>query len=217
MALSQTIYHLTLVGEHLGNRTQNGFYFTDKPGTLQDNTAEALIALMNRFNELIVPSFALFCSSSWHGVGIIGQVLSPNPHYMFEDGFVSLTGGQDAECLPADCAAVVAVDSGLSGRRFRGRIYVPAISKSFTEGDYLSGSGYAQLAAFANNLRSNFAFTGSSLDFLHVVYSRMNGDVRDPGPPVTINHTFAGVVPVENVHARKLICSMRRRRPDHGV
>lgn len=217
MSLSNTIYHLTLVGEHLGNRTQNGFYFTDKPGNLEDDTVTSLTDLMNDFNEWVTPNFALFCSSSWHGVGLIGQVLSPNPHWMLESGYATLAGGQDAESLPADCAAVVALDTGLSGRSFRGRIYVPGIAKSLTDGDYLSAGGFAQLAVFADSLAGRFAFFGSSLNHLHSVYSRKIGDVRDPGPPVVINQTPAGIIPIERVHPRRLVCSMRRRRPDHGI
>jgi hypothetical protein len=189
MTLSGTLYHLTLVGEHLGQRTQNGFYFTDKTNTLQDNSAEALTALMNRFNDLIIPLWAQFCSSSWHGLGLIGQVLNTEPKWIIESGYATLTGVQNAESLPSDNAAVISLGCGVVGRSSRGRIYVPGI----------------------------FALAGSSLDFLYTVYSKKKGVIRHPGPPPFLEFTTDGISLIETCLPRTLICSMRRRRPDHGI
>jgi hypothetical protein len=217
MALTDTVYHLLMVGEHLGNRTENGFYFADKATTLQDHRLESLVKLMNDFIEWVVPSYALRCSSSWHGLGLIGQVLAPDPQYILESGFDTLSGGQDAESLPADNAVVVAMDSGLAGRSFRGRVFLPAVAKDATEGDYLSGSAFAQLSDFADSLAGRFSLSGTSLDHVYSIYSRKIGDVRHAGPPVRVEHRAIGMVPVQAMHPRRLICSMRRRRPDHGI
>lgn len=217
MALSGTIYHLTMVGELLGNRTQNGFYFTDKATTLQDSTNESLVKLMNDFNEYVAPPLALAMSSAWHGLGLIGQLLNTEPRWMIEAGYESLSGGQDAECLPASCAAVISLDTGTSGRSNRGRIYVPGIAKSGASGDYLDSGTVANLRLAANGLAGRFALAGSSLDHVHCVYSRLKGDVRHVGPPPFIEHRVEGLALVESLHVRTLICSMRRRRPDHGI
>lgn len=217
MSLSGTIYHLTLVGELLGSRTQNGFYFTDKATTLQDSTNESLVDLMNDFNTWVVPNWALFSSSSWHGQGLIGQVLNIAPKWMIEAGYLTLSGGQDAECLPAANAAVISLDCGVSGRSHRGRVYVPGIAKTHTDGDYLTSGGLALLAGAADGLAGRFSLTGSSLNHVHTVYSRKIGDVRHAGPPAFIEQTTAGLSIVEQLHPRRLICSMRRRRPDHGI
>jgi len=217
MALTGTIYHLTLVGELLGNRTQNGFYFTDKATSLQEETNQSLVKLMNDFNEWVAPSWALFSSSAWHGLGLIGQVMNVEPRWMIEAGYENLSGGQDAECLPASLAAVISLDCGVSGRSHRGRVYLPGIAKSFATGDYLNGGALAQLRVAANGLAGRFALTGTSLDHVYCVYSRKLGDVRNPGPPASITHTTEGLSLVEVLHARNLICSMRRRRPDHGI
>jgi hypothetical protein len=217
MALFGTIYHLTLVGELLGNRTQNGFYFTDKPTSLQTETNQSLVKLMNDFNEWVAPSWALFSSSAWHGLGLIGQVLNVAPYWMIEAGYESLSGGQDAECLPASLAALISLDCGVSGRSHRGRVYVPGIAKNSATGDYLNSGALAQLRVAADGLAGRFALAGTSLDHVYCVYSRLLGDVRNPGPPVSITHNTTGLSVVENLHPRALICSMRRRRPDHGI
>lgn len=217
MALTDTLYHLTLVGELLGNRTQNGFYFIDKATTLQEHTHESLVKLMNDFNEYVIPPLALFMSSAWRGLGLIGQLMNTNPRYMIEAGYETLSGGQDAECLPASCAAVISLDCGLVGRSNRGRIYVPGIAKNSADGDYLNGGAIAQLRLAADGLAGRFALTGTSLDHAYVVYSRKLGDERHPGPPPFITHSAGGASIVEACHPRTLICSMRRRRPDHGI
>jgi hypothetical protein len=217
MTLSGTLYHLTLVGEHLGQRTQNGFYFTDKTNTLQDNSAEALTALMNRFNDLIIPLWAQFCSSSWHGLGLIGQVLNTEPKWIIESGYATLTGVQNAESLPSDNAAVISLGCGVVGRSSRGRIYVPGISKDSADGNFLNGSSITALRNLADGLAGNFALAGSSLDFLYTVYSKKKGVIRHPGPPPFLEFTTDGISLIETCLPRTLICSMRRRRPDHGI
>lgn len=217
MALTGTIYHLTLVGQHLGNRTQNGFYFTDKSTSLQTDHIESLVKLVNDFNEWVLPDFGLCCSSSWHGLGMIGHVIHGGPPILVEVGYETLTGAQDAESLPAASAGVVALGGLLAGRSHSGRIYVPAIPKVATDGDYLTDSGFGQLTGFANELLGRFGSAGTSLDHLLAVYSRKLGDTRDPGPPVQVTHSMSGITAVTRANARRLICSMRRRRPDHGI
>lgn len=217
MGLSNTLYHLTLVGSHLGNRTQNGFWFTDKAGSLQEHTNESLVKLMNDFNTYVLPGYVAFCSSSWHGEGLVGQVMTGSPRWMISVGYEETTGAQNADSLPADGAAVVAVDGGVAGRSYRGRVYVPAIPKDLTDGDYLSGSGLAQLTTLVDGLRGRFGIFGSSADHAHVIYSPKLGDIRHVGPPVTVEHTMAGAVVAQNYNKRRLVCSMRRRRPDHGI
>jgi hypothetical protein len=217
MALSGTIYHLTLVGSLFGNRTQTGFWFTDKVTSLQDHTNESLVKLMNDFNEWVAPGLALFSSSSWHGLGLIGQLMNTEPRYMIEAGYESLSGGQDAECLPATQCGLISLDSGLVGRRNRGRIYLPGVSKGFAEGDYLSDGALAQLRVAADGLAGRFALTGTSLDHVYCVYSRLEGDVRHAGPPPYIEHREVGLSTVEALHPRKLICHLLSRRPDHGI
>lgn len=217
MSLSGTLYHLTLVGEHLGQRTQTGFYFTDKATTLQDNTAEALTALMNRFNDAIAPLYALFCSSSWHGLGLIGQVLNTEPRWIIEAGYETLSGGQDAESLPSDKSGLISLGTGVSGRSNRGRIYVPGVSKGTSDGNFLNAGGIAQLRNLADGLAGSFALTGSSLDFVYTVYSKKKGVIRHPGPPPFEEFTTDGIGLVETCLARTLICNMVRRRPDHGI
>lgn len=217
MGLSETLYHLTLVGDHLGNRTQNGFWFGDKLGSLQDHTNESLVKLMNDFNEYVLPPLLQFCSSGWHGVGLVGRVMNVSPFWMISAGYETAVGVQDADSLPADCAAVVAVDGGIAGRSHRGRIYVPAIAKTLTDGDYLSGSGFGLLGDFVNGLSGRFGIAGSSLDHTHCIYSPKLGDLRHVGPPVVVEHRWIGATPAQNYNRRRLVCSQRRRRPDHGV
>lgn len=217
MAITDTLYRLTLMGEHLGNRTQNQFWFTDRNTSLQDSEAESLVSLMNSFNDWVLPAWVQFCSSSWHALGLIGEVMNKNPRWMISSGYETTTGAQDADSLPADRAGVVAVVGGIAGRSHRGRIYVPAIAKTLTDGDYLTGGGAGLLADIANALKSRFATTGSSLNHLYVVFSRKNGAVRVPGPPPHYEYSIDGITAVETLVRRTLICGMRRRRPDHGI
>lgn len=217
MPLSGTLYHLTLVGNHYGNRTQNGFWFTDKSTTLQEDARESLVDLINDFNTWVLPGFVGFCSSSWHGLGLVGQTMNTTPHWMESFGYETTTGSQDADALPADSAAVVALGGGIAGRSHRGRIYVPGIAKTLTESDYLSGGGLALLLAFVTGLRDRFGPLGTSASHAHIIYSPKLGNIRHPGPPPFIEYTMAGATLVQNYNRRTLICSMRRRRPDHGI
>jgi hypothetical protein len=211
------LYHITVIGEHLGNRTQNGFYFIDAEGGLIDDHATSLATIINDFMDWCIEPMRLFASSSWHINGIVGLTLIPRNGPLAELGPLALSGGQDAESLPADCAGCLAISSGFAGRSNRGRTYVPAISKTSCDGDFLTADSLALLQAFGDALIGRFGGFGSSHNHRLVVYSRKLGDIRHAGPPPYIEATWQGPTIANHSHARRLICSQRHRRPDRGI
>ncbi len=210
------LHHITVVGEHLQQQTQNGFYFKTKEGNLFNDAVESIQNLVQNFQTWVLTPFATPMSSSWHGVGIIGSTLIPRNGPYVELPLETLTGGQGADSLPSDAACCVAVKSGFSGRSNSGRIYVPAISRASVEGNFFTPDFLASVSAFNNALLSRFGRLGSSLGHEYVLYSPKLGNVRNAGPPPFIQARFEGVTFVQTMIARGLVCSQKHRRADHG-
>lgn len=106
----------------------------------------------------------------------------------FEGNYsTSITGGATAvEPLPPQCAVVITLNTGLIGRRRRGRIYLPG----YSEPDQSSG---AWLSAFITTLTTNWTtffnkYAGSSPTSPTVrlgvwSFRIATGCVRSPNPP----------------------------------
>ncbi len=83
----------------------------------------------------------------------------------------SSTGAAAATALPPDLSAVISFRSGVTGGRFRGRMYTPTFTTSaVSSGGYISAAVRAGLAAGANQFITDCVVAGVPL----VVYSRQD-------------------------------------------
>ncbi len=81
------------------------------------------------------------------------------------------TGAATGQVLPPDLSAVISFRSGVTGGRFRGRMYTPSFTTlSITGGGYISQLVRTNLAGGANQFISDCSAAGVPL----VVYSRQD-------------------------------------------
>lgn len=76
------------------------------------------------------------------GPPLVGQYLVPQP--------APGTGG--ATALPSNAAAVISFRTGLAGRAYRGRAYIPGLTTASATGSTLSNTYLAALQSLANNV-----------------------------------------------------------------
>lgn len=116
----------------------------------------------------------------------------------------AIAGTAAGDALPANCAAEITLVTGLRGRSYRGRIYIPGVpDTSATASSWNAGFITSLSGAFANFITVTYGAGGAKL----VVASRVhNGAVR-----------AAGVASdVLSVTVSPYICSQRRRLPGRG-
>lgn len=211
------LYHLTMVGEHDGQQTQNGFYFTSRNTSPADTNQEEAEHLADDFQEWIYPIFQEFSSDEWHVRGLIVTTLIPHLGPVVEKGILNSGGIQGNGSLPTYSAAVLAIRTGFSGRSARGRLYVAGVPKDYCLDSRLSDDGITRLQSIGDNLLIRYGPSGTNTRVLYGLYSRKLGDTRSAGPPPSITAHMAGFTNVHQTIARREIYTQRKRLLGRGV
>ena len=210
------LYHLTLIGSLHNQQTQNGFYFKDRNDSPDDDYQLSLTDLMNDFMNNIYDKIKLWANQEWHTVGLIGTTLFPRNGPMIELGPLAEEGAQTDDSLPSYCAGVLAVRTGVGGRRYRGRIYFAGVSENLCSAGRLNGGSLTQLQDIGNALLVRYGAGGSSLRHVYGVYSRVEGDDRQAGPPPFITHSPLAFHTATQITARSIVYTQRKRLIGHG-
>lgn len=136
------------------------------------------------------------------------QEIFPTPTDPFELA-VAEVGAQVGNAIPTSVAAVVAMKTGLGGRRNRGRKYIPGLLMSNCENSVIDDARFASLQAVMNNINSWFQQGNALSNLVWGVLHR-----RAAGAPVPLD--AAAFVPVTSVILRRVLGTMRSRIPGHG-
>jgi hypothetical protein len=200
------IVQAVIVGLLHGQETNNVLHFGG------NGTEPNLNQLLADILDCIVTTFKPAASSEWTLTKISGRPLFPqlgDPIDLFPTTAVAGTG------LPAETsfsANIIRINTGLGGRRHRGRIFMPAVIANDVNQSKLTDNGLAKLVAFAACMAGKFIKAPNAVDnpaWEIGVLSRTQAKVQGE----TLETSFT---PATVLTAQRVVGVMRSRRIGHG-
>lgn len=202
------VAQVKLEGTLDSQQTINDMYFQLAGGiTLAD-----LQGLVTNMIDWFQFEYTAMCSEDWHTVAVHARDLSADLSFVVDGAPATTNGQKPQESAPGNVCACVSFRTGLGGRSFRGRNYIPAVPNDLVaintlDPEYISTA----LAAYALLLPGGGALPGG---WEWVVVSRFTGG--SPGVP-SVPRSEGIATPVTNVlFADTIVDSQRRRLPGRG-
>jgi hypothetical protein len=211
------LYRANVSYELYGQTCVNSYFFRTREDSHSDTLDEEVDFLANDlFNWVIEPALN-FMSNQVSLVGWTVTTLFPldGPFQVREGG--THIGAVAEPALPSYSAAVVSMQTGLTGKRLHGRTYLCGVPGSYCQGNDLTDVGFDVLKGYATSIKNRYGNDGTSNRVRGGVYSRANGVTRDPGPPPTLHYSPLALVPWRNAIARRIIYTQRHRLSGRGI
>jgi hypothetical protein len=195
---------VTVEGSLDGQLTINDLFFRSQIGPR--TPADVLFltqAIRDWYIDAVVPNL----NHNWEGRVVKGRGLSsPNPITALA-GMVDVVGALTGDQLPNNCTMAVHFGTGMAGRSFSGRNYVPVLDRDFVIGNVID-------SAWANDIvlaYMQLVFPGAVVPdgWIWVIISRVQGGVR---PAEALFHEITSVSVVD-----RIVDSQRRRLPGRGA
>jgi hypothetical protein len=203
----------------------NTYAFRLKVAT--DPSEAAMATLAEDLKELIRPAQAPACSwyqwtlnQLWgNNMTILGSTCKRDGGKQFGGIFTgTLTGGQvTTETLPPQCAAVVTLQTGLIGRRKRGRVYFFGLCEPDQTGGIFSSTFMTPMTTRLNTFMNKYRQGGTSPDFTLGVWSERIASGCIPNPngkghiPQDSPHPEQAFQSVVGYTLRNIVYTQRRR------
>lgn len=190
------IYSVQVLGTLHGQRVQCTLHYRESvTGVGGGSTALASLADASPGNE-----FRIQLSNEYRYDGCLVQKIWPLP--VLESVLDATAAGNGSivqNSLPSEVAAVITKRTGLAGRKYRGRAYVPGIPVTYETDSQLNSTGLTGIGAIATKLAT--ALTGSGWTFFPTLYHRAA-------------HTYNDL---SQCTARPILRCQRRRQVGRGV
>lgn len=195
---------VTVEGSLDGQLTINDLFFRS---TIGPRTAPDVVALTAAIAGWWGDSIATRINHNWSGRVAKGRGLSSANPFVALVSMVGSDGQISGDQLPNNCSMAVHFGTGLSGRSFSGRNYIPVLSRSDVVGNFVD----ADWASSIVNAYSDLIFPGPIVPdgWIWVVVSRVQGGVR---PAEALFHEILSTSVVDLV-----VDSQRRRLPGRGA
>jgi len=185
-----------------GQLTINNTYWQLDGGTI---TAINLASLVASVSNWAANSLAPLLAEDWQTIQVVGLDLSVENGFRVEQG-VAANGGVSGEAAPNNVACCISFRTGLRGRSYHGRNYVPAIPNSLIDLNALAPTFLADLSSAYSTM---IGLGGFSAGWQWGVLSRVQG-----GVPLGV----AVLNPIINTtFSSGYVKSMRSRSVGHGI
>jgi len=167
------VAQVTINGRLDGQLTINDLYFEISGGGITPvNLLTLTTAVANWCDVNLRPNL----STSWEQSRFVGRDLGVQNGAVI-DVLQSAAGGEAGECAPNNVAACISIKSGLAGRSFRGRNYLPGIPNSMVVQNTLDLDWMTPVTAAYNLLVGAGTFTPG---WQFVVVSRQTASALRP-------------------------------------
>lgn len=189
-------------------RVENTLYFEDPDGW----NIGKIIDFLDQLNTLIQTDLLPFLASSIQLIEIIGRLLDTASSIGFSYPVTPpVSGGVSGNAAPNNVTYTISFKTGLTGRSFRGRNYVPGLAGSSVTSNTIGSTARTGILAFYNALKAMASENATPW----VVVSRYSG-VDGDGHAIP---RVAGVTtPVQSVSTfDTTVDSQRRRLPGRGA
>lgn len=224
MALGD-VYKMTINAQAPGGFFQNTYAFEAKAAP--DLTQANFQTLADALKEIWRPNQRSTTSyTNWRATQVRGGTVSypgggcERTGGLFWEGTFTGTaqGGLSGDVLPPQCAMVVTLNTGITGRRFRGRVYgFSQVELNQDDGVWIGTHIVAMTTAW-NTFMAAFGLTGTNPNFRLGIWSERiaTGCVPNPNPPPAHLHVDAGdptiaFNPVVSFTVRSIVYNQRRR------
>lgn len=195
--------HIRIEGRADGQQSINDLYFRHSTGPI---AAADMVGLVTAIRTWYTDTMAPLLNENWVATAVHGRDLTAPIAAVADLGFTSVQGGVTGEAAPNNCSMAVSFRSGLAGRAYRGRNYVPMLTNSEVSGNYID-------PAFATGIVDGYSellFGGGALPagWVWVIVSRfLNNEPRVAG---IFTEVFSVLV------TDLVVDSQRRRLPGRG-
>lgn len=203
------VVRLTVRGTMHGSTVMYGHHFRAKPipGTFA--------GLATGYATTIVPLLVAATSAevTWLAITVASTKVGGDEtlNYVLPAATIgALTG----DALPGQNSMLVSVHTGVRGRRYRGRFYVPGVTEASQTGGRVIAPQLTALNALAAGIQSSFTGSGN-VNWELAVYS----PVSPPPPPVKVPKLKPDTIttPATGLIADSVIVTQRRRRLGVGA
>jgi len=191
-----------------GQRVENTLYF-EKPGGWD---AAGIADWLSQVNTLITDQLMPFLANSIQFIELVARLLDTASSIGLTVPITPVvTGGTGGGSAPNSVSYTISFKTGLTGRSFRGRNYVPGIPSSQVVGNTVNGIWRNSIIEFYLALQSAAADNGTPW----VVVSRFSG-VDAAGDPIP---RVSGITtPIITVSTFDMtVDNQRRRLPGRGT
>lgn len=196
---------VTVQGQVDGQLTINDLSFRSSTGPRSLADVQALVAAVGVWYD---SSIASRLNEAWTGLRLTGKGLTnPNGLIVVQD-FTATVGQIAGEAAPNNCTMAVSFQTGLSGRSFRGRNYVPCLTNSQVTGNYIDSTWAQSIVDAYSDLTfpANIGILPGGWEW--VVLSRKSGGV---------DRSVGVFTEITNVVVTDLVVdSQRNRLPGRG-
>lgn len=191
-----------------GQRVENTLYFEKTGGWDAAAISDWLASLRNLITSDLMPTLA----GAIQFIELIGRLLDTASSIGLSVPITPVvSGGSGDEAMPNNVTYTISFKTGLTGRSFRGRNYIPGIPNGAISQNTIAPGFRTSLLAFYDALMA----LSESLSILWVVVSRFSGVdpvTGDPIPRVTgVTTPILSVTTFDNT-----VDSQRRRLPGRG-
>lgn len=203
------VVRLTVRGTMHGSTVMFGHHFRAKTST---GTFAALAA---SYQSGIIPLVTAATSAevTWLSISVAGTKVGADETLNAPLPAATI-GALTGDALPGQNSMLVSVHTGVKGRRYRGRFYVPGVTETSSTGGRIIGAQLTALNALAEGLQTQFTGSGNA-NWELAVYSPASPPYTPPPPPKLKADTIT--TPATDLIADSVIVTQRRRRLGVGA
>jgi hypothetical protein len=189
---------------------ENTLYFSKATAV----APEDLAALVEKVNETIRGNLIPLLSNVIHLLRVVGTLLDVVEGLVYvSTTSLPLAGGISEEPVPSNVAGCISLRTGLSGRSFRGRNYIPAIPNSLVSLNTMSSVFTTDVEGAYAQLRTNV----DEIGWTHVIVSRFSGfTIVDSRKVPTPREEGIATPVINSFFVDATVDSQRRRLPGRG-
>jgi hypothetical protein len=219
------VFKLTVTAQGGGGYYQNTYSFRSK--TEPALTTAAWQTVADATKEIFrVTQRSTVVYQSWRAVQVYGAGVTYGPSpcersggSYFEGSFTGTTqGGASGDALPPQSAMVVTLNSGKTGRRFRGRVYAFGQTEVNQDDGLWIASHVTAITTAWNTYMGLVGPTGSNPNVQLGIFSERiaTGCVPNPNPPPALINVDAPLpaqafTPVVSFTVKGIVYNQRRR------
>lgn len=142
------VWRMTILGEVVGQQQQNVLHYqTLIPRDGDDDDLPALILIAQ---EYVAPLYEPITTAEWILREI--QIRGVTHPTQGADVVIDQPGVNVGQLLPLQSAPVLSLKTGLIGRSYRGRLYLPTITEDNAQAGVIEEPFYTTLGTFGTNL-----------------------------------------------------------------
>lgn len=201
------IFRLKIVGVLEAQTTVNVLYYVDGEIALGAANRQDQVALATAFTDVTgpMPEYLAACSNDWAATSLLIDVPTKPENAVYTHLLTGAGGGALVPPLPNQMAVTIQKHTTWRGKHGRGRISVPAVPSTWTDGTTLVNKTAHQ--ALADVL--NDPVTDATHTFMPVI---MAEEKDEAGVVLKV-----GQVPIVSCSVNTILGTARRRKPGVGI